>query len=256
VGTRQSPFHALAELALPPRCAGCGEPDEAVCHECRSSVEGSLWAGGPRHCTPDPAPANLPRVTTCGPYDGALARLLSAYKDDDRRDCVRLLGRLLGEAVSVALSTDPRVPAALAAGLGPVRVVPVPSSRRARRARGDAPLRGLAAQAIRGFGPHEVVVADVLRIRRRVVDQAALGAAARQVNLEHALEVARGRWRPPATSSGSLVLVVDDVLTTGATLAEASRALRAAGLRVVGAAAICATQRRVRAPRQPPAHSR
>jgi predicted amidophosphoribosyltransferase len=124
----------------------------------------------------------------------------------------------------------------------------VPSSRQARRARGDAPLRALALQAVRTFHRHEVVVADVLRPRRRVLDQAGLGAAARRVNLEHALEVRTGRRRPPA---GTLCLLVDDVVTTGATLVEATRALRSGGLDVVGAAAICATPRRARPFSQP-----
>ena len=97
-------------------------------------------------------------------------------------------------------------------------VVPVPSSAAARRSRGDAPLVALARRALAGFGPAEALLADALQPRRRVADQAGLGARARAVNLEHAL-VVRPRWAP--VLEGAACVVVDDVLTTGATLVEA-----------------------------------
>jgi predicted amidophosphoribosyltransferase len=78
-------------------------------------------------------------------------------------------------------------------------------------------------------------VARLLRAVRRVEDQAGLGAAARQVNLRDTM---RARPHP-----GPVVLV-DDVVTTGATTREAQRALEASGVEVVGIAVIAATQRR------------
>jgi predicted amidophosphoribosyltransferase len=181
-------------------------------------------------------------VVSAGRYEGPLARLVAAYKDDGRRDLAGLLGGLLATAVAGAVAGSPVAVQALAAGDGPLLLVPVPSSRRARRERGDAPLRALAARATTGFARGEVALAALLRPRRRVLDQAGLGADARRRNLDHALEV-RSRGAP----WGGPALVVDDVMTTGATLAEAARALRMAGLTVVGAATICATQRRNRA---------
>jgi predicted amidophosphoribosyltransferase len=88
-----------------------------------------------------------------------------------------------------------------------------------------------------------VVCADALRLRRRVADQAGLTARQRQVNLDHAIEL-RPEW--DATLVGASCLLVDDVLTTGATLVEATRALRRAGASEVVAASICATARRSR----------
>lgn len=85
-----------------------------------------------------------------------------------------------------------------------------------------------------------VTCVPVLRHRRRVADQAGLGAAARSANLAGALQ-AIAPWRV----QGRRVVVVDDVITSGATLAEAARTLQAAGARVTAAATVAATPRRL-----------
>lgn len=236
-----APLGALVGLALPVTCASCGHPEEAVCRRCRSDLAGCLWAGGPRSCRPDPCPRLLPTVHAAGRYEGPLARLTAAYKDDDRRDCAGLLSELLGVAVDEAMRASPPHLHTLAAHNGPLLLVPVPSSAAARRRRGDAPLTVLAASVSQRFTDHELVLADALKPRRRVADQAGLNARERAANLEHSMAV-RPRWEPVV--AGSACVVVDDVLTTGATLVEAARALRSSGSGPLVAATICATQRR------------
>ncbi|GAA2169382.1 ComF family protein [Pedococcus bigeumensis] len=211
----------------------------------------SLWPRGPVAVQPRPAPPGLPPVHSAGRYAGSLAAVVSAYKDDGRRDCAELLGELLAGSVDAALVGCPELVARWRRGDGPVLVVPVPSSAAARRRRGDAPLRALAERAVTGFGPAEALLADALRARRRIADQAGLGARARAVNLEHALAI-RPRWE--RVVEGAACVVVDDVLTTGSTLVEAARALRAAGATAVVAATICATERRVGGRDRAPSH--
>jgi predicted amidophosphoribosyltransferase len=275
-------LRALADLTLPPTCASCGAPDASLCQDCRRGIPGCLWDRGPRWVAPDPAPVGMPPVVSSGRYEGPVAHLLSAYKDDGRRDCEGVLGELLSASVQAALvailSDGLRVashpvphpashpvphPASHPVthpashpppgapehatdaphwrGRWPVLVVPIPSSAAARRRRGDSPLVALGRRATRDFTPAELRLLGVLRHRRRLADQAGLDAAGRAANLERSMAV-RSRWQPLV--SGSACVLVDDVLTTGATITEAARALREAGASDVRAATICATQRR------------
>lgn len=109
----------------------------------------------------------------------------------------------------------------------PVLLVPVPSARGAVRARGHDPARRIALAAageLRRTGTPARVVA-VLRQRRWVADQSGLNSRQRLDNLAGALEVVGGGAR--LLADGPVVLV-DDLMTTGASLREAARAVRAA----------------------------
>ena len=234
-------LHALTNLALPVSCAACGQPDDQVCRRCLDELDRCLWFGGPRPVRPDPCPPLLPAVHATGRYEGPLAAVVAAYKDDGRRDCAPLLGEYLAQALDVGIGACRPAVDVLARHNGPLLVVPAPSSRASVRARGDTPLVTLAAHAVRGFAADEAVVADALRPRRRVADQAGLGAHERAVNLEHSM-VVQPHWATAV--EGAVCVVVDDVLTTGSTLVEAGRALRSGGAVTVLAATICATHRR------------
>ncbi len=103
-------------------------------------------------------------------------------------------------------------------------LVPAPTRARAARLRGGDPVTDVC----RASG---LAVSEALRHRPGVADQVGLGVEKRRRNLAGALELRR---IPPGQ-----VLLVDDVATTGSTLAASSEALLAAGCRVVGAIVIC-----------------
>jgi predicted amidophosphoribosyltransferase len=238
-------LRATAELALPTACGGCGAPGATWCARCAEETSRVAFGGGPRQVCPVPCPAGHPPTWAASPYDLSVRAALVAYKDGDRRDLEMVLSPMLSDAMAAALAADPRLRAVLASGNEPVFVVPVPSSPAAVRRRGDAPLELLARAAVAqsGHPERELLVSPALRLRRRVADQAGLNHLERATNLEHAMQV-QPRWR--TSVRGVSCLLVDDVLTTGATLVEAARALREAGAGYVAAAAVAATRRRSR----------
>src|SRR4029077_8111221 len=135
----------------------------------------------------------------------------------------------------------------LAPGPAPLLLVQVPSRPATLRQRGHDPtgslVRAAAARLCADGLPCRAVA--LLRTRPGLADQSALGAAARAVNLAGALRV-----HPPAlrrlarAGRPHHVVVCDDVLTTGATAAEAQRALTGVGLPPLAVPAVAATQRR------------
>ncbi|WP_055478009.1 phosphoribosyltransferase family protein [Sphaerimonospora mesophila] len=229
---------ALLDLVLPPCCAGCGKPGSAACHACTAEL-----LRNPAARPPDPPPAGLPECWSATTYDGAARRMLLALKERGRTVVTPVLAAGLARVVTAALEArmepvDRR----------PLALVPVPSARAASRKRGHDPVRAVteaAAAELRPLG-QPVVSVPMLRQSRRVADQAGLSSARRAANLSEAFEVVPGRTGLLAALQrrGAVVVLVDDIVTTGSTLAEAARALRLAGAEVPLAVTVAATPRR------------
>lgn len=230
---------AAGDLVLPSRCASCHGPGPPLCRACTDAVRTASGGWPERVVGPGPTPDGMPACWAAARFEGPLRLAVTAYKDEGRRDLRPALGRLLAAAVTTAVTTDPALRHRVSSG-EPVLLVPLPTSRSSRRRRGDDPVGDLARATASDLGPG-LVAAPALAHTRTVADQAHLDRAQRAANLAGAVEVSR-RWRPVVR--GAACVVVDDVVTTGATLAEAARALRDAGAGHVVAATVAATPRR------------
>lgn len=220
---------AAADLVLGARCAGCDTPGSLLCDACSEDLRPSAFLSLP---TPTPASLSVPRRVppfAAGDYDGTVRSVLLAFKEQQRSRLLAPLARMLQASV-VEASTRERA----------LALVPMPSSRPAVRERGYdavALLANRAARVLRRRG-RDVRVHPVLRHRAAVSDQAGLSAPERARNLAGALRVT---YPPPANRD---LLLVDDVITTGASMAAAVDALRAVGAGPVAIAVVAATRRR------------
>ncbi|GAA2380393.1 hypothetical protein GCM10010404_40960 [Nonomuraea africana] len=216
----------VLDLLLPVRCVGCAARGALLCDAC--------LVVAPAVRTPVPGPEGLPVCWSAALYEGAAREAILHYKERGRTALAVPLAQALAFTIVTAM---PR---------GAFVVVPVPSARRAVRARGHDPVGRLAALAVRQLATlgRAVTLRTDLRQHRRVADQAGLSAAQRVANLESSLRVAQAGRAPLNGRSGAPVVLVDDVVTTGATLAEAARAVRAAGAVVNVAVTIAATRRK------------
>jgi predicted amidophosphoribosyltransferase len=213
----------LTDLVLPRRCLRCAAPGSILCAGCLGPI-------GPFEVELPGGPGPPVPTWAVGRFEDGLRAAILAYKERARRDAGRALGRLLTRSVIAAVES--------AAGSGgAVVLVPIPSTRAAARARGGQHVLRLARSAAPDLGA--LVARDALQLTRSTRDSAGLGVDERQRNLAGALSAAR----PPLGLGPVTAVVVDDVVTTGATLAEAVRALDAAGWPVAGAAVIAATPR-------------
>lgn len=203
-------------VLMPVECAGCQSHDRALCRECADS----LIATPTIHSTPRGL-----RVYAGVRYEGRVRRMLLAFKNQHRTDQARPLSTALLPALMRALeeSADKDTTESLP------EIVIVPSGKRAFRSRGYHPVSlVLRAAGIRHF--------RVLRVAKETSSQKLLGAKQRAINVRGAFVATR--WL-----GGTRVIVVDDVLTTGATIDEAARAVLAAGGMVIAAVTIGFTPR-------------
>ena len=210
----EAALDALA-LLIPVSCAGCDRADRALCDGCRDR----LVASPVIHRLRADEPTSLPVVAAFA-YDGVVRRVIIAFKDGERPGLARALGPALA-AAAVMLHHE----------LGGVP--------------DDLTLCALPGTSIarRGYRPVELLArAAGLRLEDLLVAHG--GAAQKQLSAIEREGNARARLGLARPVAGRHVVLVDDVVTTGASLRAATDVLEHAGARVLGAVVLAATPAR------------
>ncbi|WP_305789572.1 ComF family protein [Symbioplanes lichenis] len=235
----------LADLVLPGACAGCGAERIPLRYGTCARCVAELEALRPYPTVPSPPPQGMPACVAAGVYGGALRQALLAYKERGRHRLAGPLGAVLAASVAAA---------AVRGGGGrrvPIVVVPVPSTAAAVRERHGDHMARLAAQAVRrleGAGWQARMVRPLRALPRP--DSASLDVRGRAAAAESSLRIKGDGIRIPRRrpTIGGTLIVVDDIVTTGATLAAVTCRLREVDVQVTGAAVLAATRLRATRP--------
>lgn len=218
---------AAADLVFGSTCAGCGQEPGLLCFECRRHLE------NPAEIDLVPGTVNL-HVASVSDYTDVARSVIVDHKEHGRLGLARHLGDALAVSVTGLVASDS---ACSWCGDRPIVLVPAPSRAASVRSRGHDPLLRVARRAsavLRRAGQPSTVV-RTLGYHRAVADQSHLGRDEREANLHGAIRVKTATGR---RMDDRCVVLVDDIMTSGATIREATRALAAEGHQVCGAAVV------------------
>lgn len=231
VGVVES-LRAGIDLVLPRTCPGCYAP-EPWCGVCAATLDRRPRAVAVPEAALDrlsTAGLRLPTVHALARYSGPVRAAIIAGKERGRRDLPPLLGAALGTGLATLQD----------AGVLPreLWLVPAPTRRASARARGGDPVTAMARAAAATLAAcgRPTGVAPCLYLARRARDSVGLDAAGRAANLAGAIRF-EARASPPP---GARVVVLDDVLTSGATVCGSCEALAAHGVSPAGVLVLAA----------------
>lgn len=200
----------LNELIFPDRCVSCGTLGISICSQCRRG-----WNPHRYFSRIGADSDNFLNVTSSITYSAIAQKVILAAKESH----IKKADELVSEAIAHSIRTNPELQKVDA-------LVPIPSRRSAVRLRGRQFVAEMALSSCREFS---IPLISIINHQKKVRDQSSLDYMQRWNNLNGAFVV------ETKDLLGKRVLLIDDLVTTGATLSEAHRALKYAGIEVVGA---------------------
>lgn len=194
----------LAQLIFPTRCYGCNRLGLSICTQCRREWIPHYYKTHLQHL----------KVHSALLYTPTASKILLAAKENSIQGADDLLISAITHVLHKA-KLDSHY----------FQLVPIPSSKSSQRRRGRSFIVDITKKISKEVG---LPINDCLQLTRRVADQSGLTRDQRKTNLEGAFSV-----KPGAILRGDQILI-DDVVTTGATLSEAARALNSQGFHAIG----------------------
>jgi predicted amidophosphoribosyltransferase len=206
-------IRALQEIIFPSRCLGCGQLGLEICSLCRKNWHPHIYRQWSQHLPTFP-------IYSAVTYSPIAGKVLLAAKENNLVIADQLIYKALGHSLTFALRE-----------IGGDFLIPIPSRRSVARSRGRQFIAALTHQLSAETG---LPAYENLEHIRRVRDQSSLDAKSRFHNLD-------GSMKSLNFLSGKAI-VVDDLVTTGATLQEAVLALRDRGIEVAAAVTACVAE--------------
>ena len=206
-------IHVLQEIIFPSRCLGCGQLGLEICSLCRKNWHPHIYRQWSQHLPTFP-------IYSAVTYSPIAGKVLLAAKENNLVIADQLIYKALGHSLTFALRE-----------IGGDFLIPIPSRRSVARSRGRQFIAALTYQLSAETG---LPAYENLEHIRRVRDQSSLDAKSRFHNLD-------GSMKSLNFLSGKAI-VIDDLVTTGATLQEAVRALRDRGIEVAAAVTACVAE--------------
>lgn len=200
----------LGELLFPRECAGCRVAGQLLCAACRE------------HLRSAPHPVVRPRdlgfpVFALGPYSDVRRNIIIAMKERGHQEIRHVMGEVFAAGLA-HLQARGALPYSFA-------LVPAPTRARSARLRGGDPVTAMALTAAKRLPGVEV--GRYVESSRIAQDQSDLSAGGRWLNMDNAVKIRAG-----AVIAHRDIVLMDDVVTTGATLAATGRKLQAEGVKV------------------------
>ncbi len=211
------PLSSVSRLPVCDQCLANVQPlDTSLCCVCGDALPAIPAGTIERRCTTcTEEPPAFEKAFAYGIYSGELRGLIHLLKYNSIAPAAKPLGRWLAEAIRKRASLFEQ----------PAVLIPVPLHRERRRTRGFNQAERIAHSAMRGLRDLPIEIAKDVLVRTRPTDsQTGFTREQRRRNLRGAFKVT-----DPARIASKTVLLVDDVLTTGATADECARVLRRAG---------------------------